>query len=61
MRYDLGHSRGYINNASPEETLLSMTEFFVICAYSQITHEGFFNTSAFNPVLLKDPMEKTEN
>ena len=28
MSYDLGHSRGYINNISSGKTLPSMTEFF---------------------------------
>ena len=30
MSYDLGHSRGYINNISSGKTLPSMTEFFAI-------------------------------
>ena len=58
MSYDLGHSRGYINNISSGKTLPSMTEFFAICAYFQITPVDFFNTSAFNPVLLKDTIDK---
>ena len=31
MSYDLGHSRGYINNISSGKSLPSMTEFFAIC------------------------------
>ena len=58
MSYDLGHSRGYINNISSGKTLPSMTEFFAICGYFQITPVDFFNTSAFNPVLLKDTIDK---
>ena len=57
MSYDLGHSRGYINNISSGKTLPSMTEFFAICGYFQITPVDFFNTSAFNPVLLNDTIE----
>ena len=37
MSYDLGHSRGYINNISSGKTLPSMTEFFAICDYFDIT------------------------
>jgi DNA-binding XRE family transcriptional regulator len=37
MSYDLGHSRGYINNISSGKTLPSMTEFFAICSYFLIT------------------------
>ena len=31
LSYDLGHSRGYINNISSGKTLPSMSEFFYIC------------------------------
>ena len=58
MSYDLGHSRGYINNISSGKTLPSMTEFFAICAYFKITPVDFFNTSAYNPVLLKETIEQ---
>lgn len=37
MSYDLGHSRGYINNISSGKTLPSMTEFLAICEYFGIT------------------------
>ena len=42
MSYDLGHSRWYINNISSGKTLPSMTEFFAICDYFQITPVEFF-------------------
>ena len=57
MSYDLGHSRGYINNISSGKTLPSMTEFFAICTYFQITPVDFFNASAFNPVLLNNTLD----
>ena len=44
MSYDLGHSRGYINNISSGKTLPSMTEFFAICDYFEITPIDFFNS-----------------
>ena len=58
MSYDLGHSRGYINNISSGKTLPSMTEFFAICSYFQITPVDFFNASATNPALLNGTIEK---
>lgn len=51
MSYDLGHSRGYINNISSGKTLPSMTEFFAICDYFGITPIEFFDTNQKNPKL----------
>ena len=48
MSYDLGHSRGYINNISSGKTLPSMTEFFAICDYFEITPIDFFNSDIYN-------------
>ena len=31
MSYDLGHSRGYINNISSGKSLPSLAELFAIC------------------------------
>lgn len=49
MSYDLGHSRGYINNISSGKTLPSMAEFLAICEYFEITPEQFFQTNSPNP------------
>ena len=54
MSYDLGHSRGYINNISSGKTLPSMTEFFAICDYFEITPIEFFNTQQVNPKLSRE-------
>ena len=51
MSYDLGHSRGYINNISSGKSLPSMAEFFAICEYFDITPIDFFNGNAANPRL----------
>ena len=51
MSYDLGHSRGYINNISYGKALPSMAEFFSICEYFEITPSEFFNTEIENPQL----------
>lgn len=54
MSYDLGHSRGYINNISSGKTLPSMTEFFAICDYFEITPVEFFDTQQVNPKLSRN-------
>ena len=43
MSYDLGHSRGYINNISSGKALPSLAEFFAICEYFGITPIEFFD------------------
>ncbi len=49
MSYDLGHSRGYINNISSGKTLPSMTEFLAICDYFEITPTQFFQADVPSP------------
>lgn len=53
MSYDLGHSRGYINNISSGKTLPSMSEFLSICDYFSITPSEFFNDAVGSPALVK--------
>jgi len=60
MSYDLGHSRGYINNISSGKTLPSMAEFFAICEYFDITPLEFFNQSLRNPKLLNQTIAGLE-
>lgn len=57
MSYDLGHSRGYINNISSGKTLPSMTEFFAICEYFGITPMEFFDSVTSNPKLKENVIE----
>ena len=57
MSYDLGHSRGYVNNISSGKTLPSMTEFFAICEYFGITPIDFFDERKQNPSLLVDAID----
>ncbi len=52
MSYDLGHSRGYINNISSGKTLPSMTEFLAICEYFDIIPAEFFQENMHNPHVL---------
>ena len=53
MSYDLGHSRGYINNISSGKALPSMNEFFAICDYFDITPIEFFDYENQSPMLTK--------
>ena len=60
MSYDLGHSRGYINNISSGKTLPSMTEFFAICDYFEISPAEFFDSKTANPKLSRSVLELLE-
>ena len=60
MSYDLGHSRGYINNISSGKTLPSMTEFFAICDYFEISPVEFFNSKSSNPKLSRSVLSALE-
>ena len=60
MSYDLGHSRGYINNISFGKTLPSMTEFFAICAYFEISPAEFFDAKTANSKLSRNVLELPE-
>lgn len=54
MSYDLGHSRGYINNISSGKALPSMHEFFAICEYFGVTPQEFFDTGVRQPGLVRE-------
>lgn len=60
MSYDLGHSRGYINNISSGKALPSMAEFFAICEYFGITPIDFFNEKACNPGMMQEILSALE-
>ena len=53
MSYDLGHSRGYINNISSGKALPPMKEFFAICEYLGVTPQEFFDAETENPELIQ--------
>ena len=61
MSYDLGHSRGYLNNISSGKALPSLAEFFAICEYFDITPEDFFNQKIENPKLFNEVVIDLEN
>lgn len=60
LSYDLGHSRGYINNISSGKALPSMSEFFSLCDYFQITPVEFFDMKHSNPELLTKTMAEIQ-
>lgn len=60
MSYDLGHSRGYVNNISSGKSLPSMSEFFTICEYFNITPIEFFNENVDNPKLMQNILQGIE-
>ena len=60
MSYDLGHSRGYINNISSGKVLPSMNEFFSICDYLEVTPVEFFSTELTNPQATKEIVKDIE-
>ena len=60
MSYDLGHSRGNINNISSGKSLPSLTELFAICDYFGITPLEFFDETVDNPKQLKTVVEGLE-
>ena len=58
MSYDLGHSRGYINNISSGKSLPSLGEFFSICEYFEISPIEFFDKRQRNPALVAKAMDE---
>lgn len=60
MSYDLGHSRGYINNISSGKTLPSMTEFLAVCEYFDLTPAEFFDEKQKNPKLERELIQALE-
>ena len=58
MSLSLGQSPSYINNIENGVNLPSMTVFFYICDYLNITPREFFDTDAKNPEKLSSLIEK---
>lgn len=56
MSYELGHSRGYVNNISSGKVLPSMAEFLAICEYFGITPSEFFDEANAAPMQLNGLM-----
>lgn len=54
LSYNLGHSRSFINNITSGKNMLSMSEFFQLCDYFELTPAQFFDDSAKNPQQLQE-------
>ena len=60
MSLELGKSRNYIFHISSGQALPSMTQFFNICLYLEITPEQFFDPNFRSPSLLKKSLKLME-
>ena len=60
MSLSLGQSESYINKIENKRTLPSMTGFFYICDYLDITPQEFFNTDAAAPQKSKKLLREIE-
>ncbi len=54
MSLSLGQSPNYINNLEAGLSYPSMSTFFYICDYFQITPQEFFDTGSRNPTKIRD-------
>ena len=61
MSLAIGQSEGYINNVENGVNFPSMTVFFYICEYLDITPMEFFDTSVKNPTKSKELLDVTKN
>ena len=57
MSLSLGQSENYINMIENKKSFPSMTVFFYICEYLDITPQEFFESGNKNPVKLNDIIE----
>ena len=54
MSLSLGQSPNYINNIETGTNLPSMSSFFYICEYFNITPAEFFDRDNLNPIQIRD-------
>lgn len=54
MSLSIGQNPGYINNIETGKALPSMSGFFYICEYLQLSPRDFFDTDAKNPEKLNE-------
>lgn len=54
MSLSMGQSEGYINKIESGHSMPSMTGFFYICEYLDITPKEFFDDNIKNPVQIRD-------
>ena len=58
MSLSLGQNAGYINSIENGKALPSMSLFFYICDYLEVTPAAFFETEDPAPVKMKQLIEK---
>lgn len=61
MSLSIGQSAGYINNIENGVNLPSMSVFFYICDYLEISPRDFFDISVVNPTKAKRLYEACRN
>lgn len=61
MSLSIGQSEGYINNIENGVNFPSMSVFFYICDYLDITPMEFFDVSVNNPTKSKELLDATKN
>ncbi|MBQ3427862.1 MAG: helix-turn-helix transcriptional regulator [Clostridia bacterium] len=61
MSLSIGQNPGYINNIECGKALPSMTGFFYICEYLNITPGDFFDNTSENPEKINDLVKKLKN
>ena len=59
MSLSLGQSAGYINNIENGVNYPSMSVFFYICEYLNITPKEFFDLDTVNPTKASELLEAT--
>lgn len=58
MSLSLGQNPGYINTIENGKAFPTMTNFFYICEFLNVTPQEFFDVSANDPEKLKDLMQQ---
>ena len=58
MSLSLGQNPGYINNIESGKALPSMSNFFYICEYLNITPGSFFDSETDNPEQLQQLIQR---
>ncbi len=61
MSLSIGQSASYINNIENGVNLPSMTVFFYICDYLNITPKEFFDFDTKNPIKSQEILEAVQN
>ena len=57
MSLSIGQNPGYINTIENGKSFPTMTNFFYICEFLNITPQEFFDISSNSPVKLRELME----